>query len=80
MHGVASEIAQSAFKCFNLKPFIETSKQMLPDPLFSTVEFPNPEEKGALNIAISVAEESNAPIVLASDPDADRFAAAEKIE
>lgn len=43
------------------------------------MKFPNPEEKGALDLAIEHAEQCNATFVLANDPDADRFAAAEKL-
>lgn len=51
---------------------------MLPDPDFSTVKFPNPEESGALDIAKIKADETGANIILANDPDADRFAVAVK--
>ena len=43
-----------------------------------SVPFPNPEEKGALDLAKTFAEEQNCDIVLANDPDADRLAVAEK--
>eukprot|EP00922_Rhytidocystis_sp_ex-Travisia-forbesii_P053142 GHVS01078816.1.p1 GENE.GHVS01078816.1~~GHVS01078816.1.p1 ORF type:complete len:753 (+),score=139.45 GHVS01078816.1:201-2459(+) len=52
--------------------------QCSPHNRFPTVVFPNPEEAGALDMAMRKAEEHNSSIVLASDPDADRFAAAEK--
>lgn len=51
----------------------------MPDPEFPTVRFPNPEEgKGALFLAMKTADEQGASIILANDPDADRFAIAEK--
>lgn len=53
--------------------------QAQPDPEFPTVRFPNPEEKGALDLAIATADKHNISLVLASDPDADRFAAAERL-
>jgi phosphoglucomutase len=53
--------------------------QAQPDPDFPTVKFPNPEEKGALDLAIETAEKSSIRLILASDPDADRLAAAEKV-
>ena len=48
------------------------SEQELPDGDFSTVRSPNPEEKDALNIAISKAEETGADLVIGTDPDCDR--------
>ncbi|KAL8788439.1 MAG: hypothetical protein Q9213_001662 [Squamulea squamosa] len=54
-------------------------QQAQPDPDFPTVKYPNPEEKGALNLAISTADEKNVSLILANDPDADRFAVAEKV-
>lgn len=53
--------------------------QAEPDPDFPTVPFPNPEEKGALDLAIRDAEKNATTIIIANDPDADRFAAAERI-
>lgn len=53
--------------------------QASPDPDFPTVPFPNPEEKGALDLAIQDAEKNATTIIIANDPDADRFAAAERI-
>ncbi|KAI9512434.1 hypothetical protein F5148DRAFT_1279773 [Russula earlei] len=49
-----------------------------PDPEFPSVQFPNPEESGALDLAIRTAESTGATYVLAQDPDADRFSAAER--
>jgi phosphoglucomutase len=51
-----------------------------PDPEFSTVPFPNPEEKGALTLAFEEAQQNGTTIVIANDPDADRFSFAERIE
>lgn len=53
--------------------------QKEPDPSFPTVSFPNPEEKGALDEAMRYARESACDLIIANDPDADRFAAAERI-
>ena len=55
-------------------------EQCIPDPDFSTVSFPNPEEEGALNLAIKKAEENNISFVVANDPDADRLGCAEKVK
>lgn len=54
--------------------------QAEPDPEFSTVRYPNPEEDGALDLAQKTADEEGFSLILANDPDADRFAAAEKVD
>ena len=52
--------------------------QINPDPEFSTVKFPNPEEgKATLNLALATAMRNKSTVVLANDPDADRLACAE---
>ena len=79
MHGVGTPFAKRAFACFGLPAFEPVEAQILPDPDFPTVAFPNPEEgKGALNLAIQTADKVNGNIILANDPDADRLAIAEK--
>ncbi|KAJ9081484.1 hypothetical protein DSO57_1014031 [Entomophthora muscae] len=81
MHGVGGPAASNAFKVFGLPKdcFIPVPLQMECDPEFPTVKFPNPEEKGALDLAMEHAEQCGATFVLANDPDADRFAAAEQL-
>ncbi|XP_043256630.1 glucose 1,6-bisphosphate synthase [Colletes gigas] len=80
MHGVGYEYMSAAFNTANLKPFIVVEQQKLPDPEFSTVKFPNPEEgKSALDLSIKVANENSSSIIIANDPDADRLACAIKI-
>ncbi|KAI6019729.1 hypothetical protein F5J12DRAFT_812762 [Pisolithus orientalis] len=78
MHGVSDPFISEAFRQVGFAPCIPVEKQRLPDPNFQTVKFPNPEEKGALDLAISEATASGADYVLAQDPDADRFTAAER--
>jgi len=77
MHGVGERFIRRAFKDFNLPPFVAVKQQGSPDPTFPTVAFPNPEEKGALDLALKTAKENGCSLVLANDPDADRLAAAE---
>ena len=60
--------------------FSPVSEQIEPDPDFTTVSFPNPEETGALDLAMQTADREGKSLVLAHDPDADRFAAAEKVK
>jgi len=81
MHGVGAKSVKSIFEAFGLKPYIPVPQQIEADPDFPTVAFPNPEEgKGALKLAMETADASNSPFILANDPDADRLAAAEKID
>ncbi len=79
VHGVGQPYAERAFDAFKFKPFISVDKQKTPDPEFSTVKYPNPEEgKETLECAIETANKTNADFILATDPDADRFALAER--
>ena len=55
------------------------TEQSEPDPDFSTVKYPNPEEDGALDLAKKTADRDSISLIVANDPDADRFAAAEKV-
>jgi phosphomannomutase len=57
------------------EPHVATA-QAEPDPDFPTVSFPNPEEPGAMDLALALAEEVDADVVVANDPDADRCAVA----
>ncbi|HEY5231478.1 MAG TPA: phospho-sugar mutase [Galbitalea sp.] len=74
MHGVGWETAQRVFESAGFRPPIVVSEQIEPDPNFPTVAFPNPEEPGALDLAFARARASNADLVIANDPDADRLA------
>ncbi|KAI8998909.1 phosphoglucomutase first 3 domain-containing protein [Trametes punicea] len=78
MHGVSNPAMSNAFALFGLPKYIPVVAQQKPDPDFPTVKFPNPEEKGTLDLAIATANEAGADYILAQDPDSDRFAAAEK--
>ncbi|KAG7206609.1 hypothetical protein KM043_000291 [Ampulex compressa] len=81
MHGVGYEYMAAAFGAANFKPFIAVEEQKLPDPEFSTVKFPNPEEgKSALDLSVRTADKNASTIILANDPDADRLACATKTE
>lgn len=60
--------------------FVSVPLQTTPDPEFPTVKFPNPEEAGALDLAMQTADQEGRDLIIANDPDADRFAVAEKVE
>ncbi|XP_072318522.1 glucose 1,6-bisphosphate synthase [Eucyclogobius newberryi] len=80
-HGVGHEFVQKAFEVFGLNPPIPVLEQKDPDPDFPTVSVPNPEEGApVLALSLSLADEVQAQLVLATDPDADRLAVAEKDE
>lgn len=83
MHGVGAIRIGSLLTELGMqedKEYIIVPQQAKPDPDFSTVKFPNPEEAGALDLAIQVADQQNKTLIFANDPDADRFAVAEKVE
>ncbi|MDD7835848.1 phospho-sugar mutase [Paenarthrobacter sp. AB444] len=76
MHGVGGGTAVSVLNAAGFSDVTLVAEQAEPDPDFPTVAFPNPEEPGALDLALAAAEEAGADIVLANDPDADRAAVA----
>ena len=76
MHGVGTEIAQRVFNHAGFATLILVDEQCTPDPDFPTVAFPNPEEPGAIDLALKKAKDFGADLVIANDPDADRCAAA----
>lgn len=80
MHGVGAEIFNKVVsQCLGLDnglDYLQVPEQCEPDPAFPTVDFPNPEEKGALDLAIQLATSHGIDFVLANDPDADRFSVA----
>jgi phosphomannomutase len=76
LHGVAGGLAMRAFEQAGFSPPDMVTAQAEPDPGFPTVAFPNPEEAGALDLALKLARMSGADLVLANDPDGDRLAVA----
>lgn len=81
MHGVGlPAMTQCAETLGMSSQMTVVEAQAKPDPDFPTVKFPNPEEKGALDLAIQTADHSSIQLILASDPDADRLAVAEKVD
>ena len=80
LHGVGLPFVQSVLSAFAFPSDVlhVVPSQSQADPDFPTIKFPNPEEKGALNAALQYADEQGISLVLANDPDADRFSAAER--
>ncbi len=76
MHGVGGETMLEAFSRAGFDDVHSVAEQASPDPDFPTVTFPNPEEPGALDLALALAERENAQLIIANDPDADRCAVA----
>jgi len=76
MHGVGTETVQRVFNHAGFATLILVDEQCTPDPDFPTVAFPNPEEPGAIDLALAKARDFGAELVIANDPDADRCAAA----
>ena len=76
MHGVAGDLMLRAMRRAGFPVPHVVAAQAKPDPDFPTVAFPNPEEPGALDLALADARAVGADLVVASDPDGDRLAVA----
>lgn len=74
MHGVGGRWVLAALKEAGFTKVAPVPQQQEPDGDFPTVRFPNPEEKGAMDLSTALAEQVKADVVLANDPDADRLA------
>ncbi|KAI4209729.1 MAG: hypothetical protein LQ351_007383 [Letrouitia transgressa] len=81
LHGVGLPFFVAALDQIQLSTsMVPVEEQADPNPDFPTVKYPNPEEEGALSLAMSAADRRDTKFVIANDPDADRFAVAEKLE
>jgi phosphomannomutase len=76
MHGVGDLLARRALAEAGFDHVTSVPEQQKPDGAFPTVAFPNPEEKGAMDLSFALARRLGAKLVLANDPDADRLAVA----
>jgi phosphomannomutase len=76
LHGVGGTSVLQVLETAGFDEPRVVAQQAEPDPDFPTVGFPNPEEPGAMDLALALAEETGADLVVANDPDADRCAAA----
>ncbi|MFW5899063.1 MAG: phospho-sugar mutase [Jiangellaceae bacterium] len=74
LHGVGGPVLARVVEEAGFQPLISVTEQAVPDPDFPTVEFPNPEEPGAMDLALGLAVREDADLVIANDPDADRCA------
>jgi phosphomannomutase len=76
LHGVGGAVLAEALTRAGFAAPHVVAEQLVPDPAFPTVAFPNPEEPGALDLALALADGVHADVVVANDPDADRCAVA----
>jgi phosphomannomutase len=76
LHGVGNRLTRMALAEAGFSNVVTVPEQAEPDGAFPTVAFPNPEEKGAMDLAFALATRENAPLILANDPDVDRLAVA----
>ena len=75
MHGVGGEVFMRAATGAGFPAPAKVAAQFAPDGRFPTVKFPNPEEPGAMDLALADARSLGADVIIANDPDADRSAA-----
>lgn len=81
MHGVGLAPMEAILKTLGSHDrMVVVPDQAQPNGDFPTVDYPNPEETGALDLAKATADQHNVRLILANDPDADRFAVAEKLD
>jgi len=80
LHGVGGSLVERAVATAGFPAATVVSEQAEPDPDFPTVAFPNPEEPGAIDLALARAAEIDADLVIANDPDADRCAVATVVD
>ncbi|MDO6440280.1 phospho-sugar mutase [Cyclobacterium sp. 1_MG-2023] len=80
IHGASGKMVPDALKVFGFENIHVVKEQIEPDGNFPTVKYPNPEETEALDLSIKLAKEIDAELVLACDPDGDRYAAVVKNE
>jgi len=76
LHGVGGDVLSRVVTGAGFAAPVVVAAQQKPNPDFPTVAFPNPEEAGAMDLALDLARQGTADIVIANDPDADRCAAA----
>ena len=80
MHGVGGDLVLDLVARAGFPAPAVVAEQAAPDPDFPTVAFPNPEEPGAIDLALALGEQVDADVVVANDPDADRCAVAARFD
>jgi len=80
LHGVGGPLVERAVDACRFPAASVVAEQANPDPRFPTVPFPNPEEPGAIDLALARAQQISADLVIANDPDADRCAVAAVVD
>jgi len=75
IHGASGKMVPAALRMFGFENIHVVKEQIEPDGNFPTVIYPNPEEAEALAMSVNLAKKVNAELVLACDPDGDRYAA-----
>jgi len=78
LHGVGGDAMMTLFRAAGYSHVTVVSEQFAPDGNFPTLAFPNPEEPGALDLAIATANSVGSSLIIANDPDADRLGVAVK--
>jgi len=78
LHGTANKLVRAGLEAFGFNNVTVVKEQELPDPNFSTVESPNPEEHAAFSLAIQYGKQKDGDILMGTDPDADRLGVAVK--
>jgi phosphomannomutase len=76
LHGVGDALVRRALSEARFTNVASVPEQERPDGSFPTVDFPNPEEPGTLDLSFALAKRTGAALILANDPDADRLAVA----
>lgn len=78
LHGTSMPILSEIFEKLNYSNFVIEKEQSQPDGSFPTVAYANPEEEQAFTYSLRLADQEDAQLVLATDPDADRFGMIER--
>lgn len=72
IHGTGYKLVPEVLKRFGFVNVLSVEEQSVPDGNFTTVHSPNPEEKAAMHLALELAKKTDADLIMATDPDADR--------